>query len=73
MRKKSILSLLWLLFTTIIYAQNIDDIDCDVPDRDSAEFEELPWVGNNDYLESFLDSIGYSSGANRIIGPERVR
>ncbi len=48
-----------------------DTLICDYADRDTIEFEHLPWFGNNAYLDGFLDSIGY--GANRIVGPNQVR
>jgi len=70
-----------LLFVLIIvtasafksFSQTPDTLDCDAPDRDTTEAELLPWFGNNDYLENFLDSIGYNSGDNRIVGPDRVK
>jgi hypothetical protein len=68
--------LLFSLFVFVVlnsYSQTPDTLICDVPDRDTTEAELLPWFGNNDYLENFLDSIGYDGGANRIVGPDRVR
>lgn len=37
---------------------------------DTAEFQQQPWFSNNDYLERFLDSIGYppAGSGNRIVG-----
>lgn len=36
-----------------------DTVECGTPERDSIEFENLPWYDNNQYLEDFLDSLGY--------------
>lgn len=72
MRKLS-LSLLFSLCLLLSNAQSIDTLSCDYPDRDTIDFENLPWVGNNQYLENFLDSIGYSGAGSRITGPERAR
>lgn len=44
-----------------------------MPDRDSASVQSIPWFGNNNYLENFLDSIGYPSATNRIVTIDRVR
>lgn len=45
--------------------------DCGTVGIDSTAFENLPWFGNNAYLEYFLDSIGYnnntSNATNRIV------
>lgn len=62
-------------FANTTYAQISDTLICDYPDRDTTEAELLPWFGNNDYLENFLDSIGYPTAntSNRIIGPDQVR
>lgn len=67
--------LVFLCFSITTNAQAPDTLLCDYPDRDTAEAELLPWFGNNDYLENFLDSIGYppANGSNRIIGPNQVR
>lgn len=35
---------------------------CTTDDMDSTEFKQLPWYGNEQYLEDLLDSIGYPSG-----------
>lgn len=72
--KKFILLPLFLL-VSISFAQAQDTLDCDAPDQDTTEFKQLPWFDNNDYLENFLDSIGYPAAGpqNRIIGPDRVR
>lgn len=62
-------------FANTTCAQISDTVICDYPDRDTTEAELLPWFGNNDYLENFLDSIGYPTAytSNRIIGPDQVR
>lgn len=59
----------------MLKAQIVDTLICDVQDRDTTQFEHLPWFGNNAYLETFLDSIGYPSagGVSRIVGPDRVK
>jgi hypothetical protein len=48
-------------------------LPCSAPDRDSIELQSLPWFGNNDYLENFLDSIGYPGPGSRIVGPAQVK
>jgi hypothetical protein len=70
----------FLLFCTLAVmisrAQTVPDtLGCDVPDRDTTEFENLPWFSDNQYLENLLDSIGYNiTGSNaRIIGPAEAR
>jgi hypothetical protein len=42
---------------------------------DTTEFQNQPWFSNNDYLEHFLDSIGYpaAGSGNRIVGAPQVR
>ena len=41
---------------------------------DTTEFKSLPWFDNNQFLENFLDSIGYDSGVGeRIIGAPKVK
>jgi Secretion system C-terminal sorting domain len=47
-------------------------IECDFPQKTKDEIMQLPWYGNNKYLESLLDSIGYPSNAQRIVGLDRV-
>lgn len=74
--KKIILAIsVCVCLISMSFAQTPDTLDCDVPDRDITESESLPWFGNNDYLENFLDSIGYpqSSSGNRIIGPNQAK
>ncbi|MEJ7821743.1 MAG: hypothetical protein WKF85_05435 [Chitinophagaceae bacterium] len=41
---------------------------------DTTEFVELPWFDNNQFLENFLDSIGYPPAGRgyRIVGAPRV-
>lgn len=63
-----------LLFASLLSkAQTSTVIEDDVPDRDSATLSSVPWFGNNNYLETFLDSIGYPNPTSRIVGPSRVR
>jgi len=40
---------------------------------DTTEFQNQPWFRNNDYVEIFLDSIGYPAAAqdNRIVGVKK--
>lgn len=73
--KQLIFTLLFALAIKASFAQTPDTLTCDAPDRDTTTIEDVPWFGNNDYLENFLDSIGYPASGigNRIIGPERVR
>ena len=71
--KRIILCLLIAFVFTNTKGQ-IDTLICDYSDRDTVEFEHLPWFGNNVYLDNFLDSIGYpNQGGERIIGPNQVR
>ena len=60
--KKITIVLLIAFYGLTTNAQSIDTLLCEAPDRDTIEFENLPWFGNNIYLENFLDSIGYPSG-----------
>lgn len=75
MKKSLLFVLCFFSLSQVLNAQTIDTIDCDKPDRDTTELESIPWFGNNAYLESFLDSIGYpsSGGSNRIVGLDRVK
>jgi hypothetical protein len=70
---KRFFTLVALVVSTHLAAQIPDTIDCDVPDYDSVLLEDIPWFGNNIYLENFLDSIGYPSESARIVGQDRVR
>jgi len=70
--KKYFSTILLLLSVHVVFSQ-VDTVDCDYPDRDTIEAENLPWFGNNEYLEFFLDSIGYPSAGSRIIGTGQVR
>jgi len=45
--------------TTEIYSSAMATSKCGTPPLDSIAFEKLPYYDNNDYLEYFLDSIGY--------------
>lgn len=49
--------------------------ECSTPDIDTTEFKQLPWFDNNQFLENFLDSIGYPAAGlgNRIVEAPRVR
>lgn len=55
------------LILSVIYqseGQSTDTIECSTPERDTTDFENLPWWGNNQYLEDLLDSLGYSSSSS---------
>jgi hypothetical protein len=71
--KKLYFGLLLMVITHISQGQGSDTLDCDVPDRDTTEFKQLPWWDNNNYLEDFLDSIGYPGNNSRVIGTDRVK
>lgn len=45
---------------------------CDAK-ADTNYLKTLPWYGNNNYLENFLDSICYPSPTSRIVGTDRVK
>lgn len=50
-----------------------DSVSCGTLERDSLEFENLPYYDNNDMLENFLDSINYPSSNMRFAGdPTRL-
>lgn len=68
-----LINLFFLLFIGLSTTWAQEPLECDHPDRDTTQAESLPWFGNNDYLEHFLDSIGYPSAGARIVGPDRVR
>lgn len=74
--KQLLLLLLFITCSLKFYAQDTSTTGkCGTPDMDTTEFKSLHWYDNNDYLEHFLDSIGYPSGGggNRIIGSPNVR
>lgn len=73
MRKVIISVFVFLFWKVAVFSQITDTLICDVPDRDSVEFANLPYFANNAYLQTFLDSIGYPSPTSRIVGPDRVR
>ena len=69
--KKYIFTILCLLIINVIIAQiDTTERECATPDIDTTEFQHLPWFDNNQFLENFLDSIGYpaAGAANRIVG-----
>ena len=65
---KSILTAIFVIISFFTYAQTNDK--CLTAEMDTTAFENLPWYDNNDYLENYLDSIGYptSNVSNRIVG-----
>lgn len=75
MKKIIIIAIVFICLANTTNAQIPDTLICDYPDRDTTEAELLPWFGNNDYLENFLDSIGYPSAnqSYRIVGSDQVR
>ena len=69
--KKYFLISLCFLFVNFAFAQtDTSDQRCSTPDIDTTEFQQLPWFDNNQFLEIFLDSIGYPAAGvgNRIVG-----
>lgn len=58
-----------ILSTNAAFSQ---DNTCSYADRDTTEFDNLPYVGNNDLLNQFLDSIGYPSPNARIASNSRI-
>jgi hypothetical protein len=46
--------------------------ECDYGDRDSVNFQQLPYFDNNDMLATFLDSMGYPSPNARISSSSRI-
>lgn len=51
--------ILFLLTLTMVSAQTVIYDDCDTEDLDTASFIRLPWFANEEYLDNFIDSIGY--------------
>ena len=70
--KKIVLILFTIFLMSSTNAQN--DSICGTEDTDSTDFDNQPWIGNNDFLEHFLDSIGYpaKNSVARIISPMLV-
>lgn len=68
---KKLFTFLFLLTHLLTKAQTNTVIEDDIPDRDSATLPSIPWFGNNNYLETFLDSIGYPGPNARIVGADR--
>lgn len=52
-----------------IYSSSLttDSLGCGTEERDSLEFENLPYFNNNDYLEDLLDSLEYP-GIEDLLG-----
>lgn len=71
--RKTIFCFLFAFALIKVNGQSPDTLICDYPDRDTVEFEHLPWFGNNAYLDHFLDSIGYPGPGSRIVGPNQAR
>ena len=69
--KKILLTLLFAFAMFISKSQIINS--CSTAESDTLANEQLPWFGNNQYLRTFLDSIGYYGNiSNRIIGTNQV-
>lgn len=72
--KKLTFLIVGLAVANFLFAQvDTTERDCDTPDIDTTEFQQLPWFDNNQFLNNFLDSIGYPSAGARIVGQPRVR
>lgn len=70
---KKVLTILFLFTHLFSKAQTGTVMEDDVPDRDPATLSSIPWRGNNNYLQRFLDSIGYPGPTSRIVRTDRVR
>ena len=72
---KKIFTILFVLCALQVNAQDTLTGKCWTPEMDTTEFQNQPWFSNNDYLEHFLDSIGYpaAGSVNRIVGAPQVR
>ena len=72
---KEIFTILFVLCALQVNAQDTLIGKCWTPEMDTTEFQNQPWFSNNDYLEHFLDSIGYpaAGSGNRIVGAPQVR
>ena len=77
MRKQLFLLFSFFLFTVVTANAQEDTTNqqCLTTDMDTTEFVNLPWFDNNQFIENFLDSIGYPAAGigNRIIGTPQVR
>jgi hypothetical protein len=60
MIKKIGLTLVLFISVYLLDAQQYDDY-CGTMDISLKKFEKLPWIGNNQYLDNILDSVGYYS------------
>ncbi len=61
-----------ICFVMVAFAQS--ENSCGTPKTDSAAFFNQPWVGNNQFLNNFLDSMGYpkSNTKAKIVGSDKV-
>ncbi len=71
MKYLTLLSIFLFTYCMSIKAQT-DTLLCDA-NADTNYLKTVPWYGNNSYLQNFLDSIGYPSATNRIVGNDRVK
>jgi len=65
------------LSSLVVSAQTQNFQSCGTEDLDTAVFKRLPWFGNDEYIDNFIDSMGYplSSGdpVARVEGGNIVR
>lgn len=75
--KKLLTVVICLLLHITLFSQDTLSSPCWTQDIDTSEYYKLPWIGNNDMLEQFLDSINYDGGSGgagqRIIGSPDVK
>ena len=73
--KKIIFTILLNVISICLFSQTYQLIDDDAVDRDISELEVLPCYKNNNYIEQFLDSIGYPSAGSgkRIVSASQVK
>ena len=75
MKKVILIAILFVISIKSIAQNNL--ISCGTEPIDSTTFYNQPWIGNNQYLENFLDSLGYplstSTTVNSIESLIRVK
>ena len=72
--KKIIFTILLNVISICLFSQTYQLIDDDAVDRDTTELEALPCYNNNNYIEQFLDSIGYPASLDKgIVGATQLR
>lgn len=58
--KIKILQIVLVTLLSVLSSNSIGQVDsygCGTPERDTTEFMQLPWIGNNDTLHWLLDSL----------------